>query len=188
MVYTKVSTTIELELVSPHTVEEVYAIVENNREYLAEYLNWLDKTKSSEDVYQNTRNALSRFADKKGIDYVIKKNGRIIGRISIWQTNEDAKVYEIGYWIVKEQSRKGIMTLCAKEMLKVGIEYLKAEKFEIYCIAENTGSNKVARKLGFTHEGTIRNSIKVNERLFSMNVFGLLKDEYLKNNVALSNQ
>lgn len=186
MVYKKINNEIELELVSPYTAEEVYSIVEENREYLAEYLNWLDKTKSSEDVYQNTKNALTRFADKKGIDYVIKENGKIIGRISIWQTNEEANVFEIGYWISKEHARRGIMTLCAKEILRIGIEYLKAEKFEIYCIAENIGSNRVAQKLGFRLEGTIRNSIKVNEKLFTMNVFGLLKEECLKNQVALT--
>ena len=180
MVYRKITDNLALELVSPFNAEVLFDLIEKNRTYLSEYLTWVDETKSSETIIENTKNTLKSFSEKTGIGYVINLKNEIVGRISLWLNNKNANIYEIGYWIIEEKSNQGIMTLCVNEIMKIGIEYFDIEKFEIDCIVENIGSNKIAKKLGYKLEGTKRSAIKVNNRTYDMNQYGILKNEYIE--------
>ena len=178
MVYSRINEHIEIEMVSPFNVENIYMLVQSNKDYLAESLDWVDETNSQDIVLENTKRALRDYAEKTGVGYVIKFNGTIVGRISLWEVNSKAKIYEIGYWISQEHTKKGITTDCAREVINIGFRYFGAEKIEINCIVENTASNRIVKKLGFKHEGVRRNSIKVRDKVYNMNRYGLLKSEW----------
>ena len=176
----------QLELVSPYYVEAVFRLVEENRKYLSEYLTWVEKTTSSEQVLANTKKALISFSEKKSIVYLIIEKKEVIGRISIWLIDENTNTYEIGYWIAERKKNLGIITSCVKEVIEMGMEYLNVEKYEISCIVENIGSNKIAQKNGFILEGIKRNAIKVNNKIYNMNQYGLLKEEFKKHRTIAS--
>ena len=180
MVYSRINETLELELVSPYNAEKILEIVNRNREHLSRYLSWVDETKTIEPIIENTRKALISYADMNGIAYVIKLNGEIIGRISIWEAEKETCIFEVGYWIDKEYERKGIMTACVKRVIGIGFKYLKAKKIEICCIDENIGSNRIPQKLGFTKEGIRRKSNKIGNKIYDMIIYGLLEREYLE--------
>jgi len=176
--YRKISNDLWLELVSPYSVEAVFKLVEQNRDYLAVYLSWVEQTTNSAQVLENVKKALISFSEKKSIDYLVIENQEIIGRISIWLVDEGTSTYEIGYWIIERKKNLGIMSSCVREVIDIGIEYLDAKKYEIACIVENIGSNRIAQKNGFKLEGTKRNAIKVNGKLYNMNQYGLLREEW----------
>ncbi|HUW71303.1 MAG TPA: GNAT family N-acetyltransferase [bacterium] len=177
LAYRRVSADLWLELVSPYSVEAVFKLVEENRKYLAEYLTWVEKTTSSDQVLENTKRALISFSEKKSIDYLVIENDEIVGRISIWLVDENTSTYEIGYWIIERKRNLGIISSCVREVIDIGIEYLDAEKYEISCIVENIGSNRIAQKNGFKLEGIKRSAIKVNDKVYNMNQYGLLREE-----------
>jgi RimJ/RimL family protein N-acetyltransferase len=66
---------------------------------------------------------------------------------------------EIGYWIAKRHSAKGLATEAAAALVRVGFEIDRLERLEIHCDPENVKSAAVARKLGFHHDGTLRSRI-----------------------------
>ena len=178
MVYYKVDEHIELELVSSFYVNDIFMLVQNNKEYLAEYLDWVDETKSPEVILENTKKALRDYSEKTGIGYVIKVDGKIVGRISLWEVSTKTKTFEIGYWISQEYTKKGIMTECTKVVINTGFKWFGSEKIEINCVVDNIASNRIAQKLGFTHEGIKRNAIKLRGKVYNMNRYGLLKSEW----------
>ena len=184
--YRRISNDLWLELVSPYSVEAVFKLVEENRKYLSQYLTWVEKTISSAQVLENTKRALISFLEKKSIDYLVITNEEIIGRISIWLIDEGTSTYEIGYWIIESKTNLGIISSCVREVIDIGIEYLNAEKYEIACIVENIGSNRVAQKNGFKLEGIKRNAIKVNNKVYNMNQYGLLREECKKHRTIAS--
>jgi len=186
LAYRRITSDLCLELVSPYSVEAVYRLVEENRKYLSEYLTWVEKTTSSEQVLENTKKALTSFSERKSIDYLVIEKDEVIGRISIWLVDENTCTYEIGYWIIEQKKNLGIITSCVREVMDVGIEYLNAEKYEITCIVENIGSNRIAQKNGFSLEGTKRNAIRVNNKVYNMNQYGLLKEEYERHRTIAS--
>lgn len=63
---------------------------------------------------------------------------------------------EIGYWIRASHVRKGLAAEAAGALARVAIETQHAKHVEIHCDPNNVASAAVARRLGFTHDATLR--------------------------------
>lgn len=63
---------------------------------------------------------------------------------------------EIGYWIRGSHVRQGLATEMAAALTRVGFEVDGVGRIEIHCAPENHASAGVPRKLGYTHEATLR--------------------------------
>ena len=69
-------------------------------------------------------------------------------------------VREIGYWIHERHARKGYATEVTAALTRVAFEIEKVLRVEIHVAVENFKSVGVPRKLGYRHEGTLRQRIK----------------------------
>ena len=63
---------------------------------------------------------------------------------------------EIGYWINVNHIRKGFGTECAGALTKIGFKVQNLKRLEIHCDPENIASASIPKKLGYTHDATLR--------------------------------
>jgi RimJ/RimL family protein N-acetyltransferase len=63
---------------------------------------------------------------------------------------------EIGYWIRASHVRQGLAVEAAGALARVALQTQHARHVEIHCDPSNGASAAVARKLGFTHDATLR--------------------------------
>ena len=84
---------------------------------------------------------------------------------------------EIGYWVRADRVNRGIATETAGALTRVAFEVDKLDRVEIHCDADNVRSASVPRKLGFTHEATLRKR-RVGGKVRDTMVWTLLADEY----------
>ena len=85
---------------------------------------------------------------------------------------------EIGYWMHKDFLRRGLITESTAALIKVAFEIIHIHRIEIHCDPANIASASVPRKLGFTHEGTLRAKKPFLDRWSDSMVWGLLETEY----------
>lgn len=85
---------------------------------------------------------------------------------------------EIGYWIHKDYVNRGLVTECTAALVKVAFELIHVHRLEIHCDPANLASAAIPRKLGFTHEGTLREKTSFLDRWSDSMVWGLLESEY----------
>lgn len=85
---------------------------------------------------------------------------------------------EIGYWIHKDYVRQGLTTESTTTLIKVAFELLHVHRIEIHCDPANVASAAIPRKLGFTHEGTLRAKTPFLDRWSDSMIWGLLDREY----------
>ena len=85
---------------------------------------------------------------------------------------------EIGYWIHKDYARRGLVTESTAALIKVGFEVIHVHRIEIHCDPGNIASASVPRKLGFTHEGTLRAKTPFLDRWSDSMIWGLLDSDY----------
>jgi RimJ/RimL family protein N-acetyltransferase len=86
---------------------------------------------------------------------------------------------EIGYFIRANALRQGYATEVAAVLTRAAIEISGVERVDIQIEPENERSAGVPRKLGFTHEGTLRRRLEASDggaRRDSM-LFTLLREE-----------
>ena len=93
---------------------------------------------------------------------------------------------EIGYWIHRDYANRGLVTEATAALIKVGFEIIHLHRIEIHCDPRNLASASIPRKLGFTHEGTLRAKTPFLDRWSDSMVWGLLDTEYPASPSALA--
>jgi RimJ/RimL family protein N-acetyltransferase len=85
---------------------------------------------------------------------------------------------EIGYWIHKDHINQGLVTESTAALVKVAFEIIHVHRLEIHCDPQNFASAAIPRKLGFTHEGTLRAKTRFLDDWSDSMIWGLLEIEY----------
>lgn len=133
--------------------EYLFSLVDANREYLRKWLPWVDKTLSLQDSKKFIEETIIHRQDRSEYGYAIVLGGSPIGHMSLMHLSSGEEP-EIGYWISRDASGKGITTEAADALTRFGFETLKLPKIVIKADQQNIASNKVAEKLGYKVERT----------------------------------
>ena len=67
---------------------------------------------------------------------------------------------EIGYWIRSDALRQGFATEITAVLTRVAIELSGVQRVDVQIDPGNEASQGIPRKLGFTHEGTLRRRLE----------------------------
>lgn len=107
------------------------------------------------------------------------ENTKLIGGTGLHTRLGDREL-EIGYWIHKDYINRGLVTESTSALIKVAFQLLRVHRVEIHCDPGNFASAAIPRKLGFTHEGTLRAKTPFLDRWSDSMIWGLLESEYPK--------
>ncbi|QHT62593.1 GNAT family N-acetyltransferase [Paenibacillus lycopersici] len=112
-----------------------------------------------EEVEANLRNAYARFVQREDMRLLIfdKASGQFVGSSGLHNPNWNVRKFEIGYWIDTRQSGKGYMTEAVQGITVFAFTELLARRVEIRVDALNERSQAIPMRLGYWHEGTLRN-------------------------------
>jgi len=96
------------------------------------------------------------WADERELRWVIveRSAGRVLGAIGLHA--RDATMREIGFWLAPEARGRGIMTESVRLVCRWGFDELHLGRIEWWANVGNEASRRVAEKVGFTMEGTVR--------------------------------
>lgn len=122
------------------------------------------------------------LAEKKipaGYGITLKGQDKVIGSIDFNNRHADG-VLEMGYLLHPDYWGQGIVTEAARALINIGFDLLQLHKIEIGCYDYNKQSRRVAEKLGFTLEATIRDRQDVQGKRCADLRYGLLKSEWEK--------
>jgi len=92
---------------------------------------------------------------------------------------------EIGYWIHVHHINQGLATEAAAALTRVAFEIHQVVRVEIHCDPSNLRSAAVPRKLGYTHEATLRQRTEdhIGRKRDSM-IWTLFPEEYAVSKAA----
>ncbi|MFN8674543.1 MAG: GNAT family N-acetyltransferase [Candidatus Sericytochromatia bacterium] len=138
-----------LELINLSHAEELFSVVDNNRDYLKEWLPWLDHNKKLEDSKNFIQDSIESFNGNKSVQLVIFNNKKLVGCIGLHNIDWEKEETKIGYWISKDAQGKGLVSKATKILEKYVFEELKLKKLEIRCAIENNKSRAIPERLGF---------------------------------------
>jgi RimJ/RimL family protein N-acetyltransferase len=84
---------------------------------------------------------------------------------------------EIGFWTAPGARGRGVMTAAARLVIRFGFEVLHLQRVEWLALVGNDASLRVAEKLGFRLEGTLRAGLLHRGERLDGWVAGLLPGE-----------
>ena len=101
---------------------------------------------------------LKRKAGDKSYTWVIehREDERVIGTISIVDTDYSGKIFTVGYTLSRFYQHKGYATEALKALIDYLFKELFAERIQAKVIPENSASCKLLERVGFKKEATLK--------------------------------
>ncbi len=155
---------------------QLFHVVDKNRDYLGAYLPWVPRIGQAEDEIEPLR-----MVERRDVPaYIIMQDGHLIGSIDAHaESVRDASI-ELGYWLDREYTGRGIMTRAARVLMGMLFER-GMNRVVIMAAVDNTSSIGVATRLGFVREGVMRAALQIRNGEFrDLAVFSKLKSEWEK--------
>lgn len=170
----KVDKEIEIELMQQHHKEELYALIDHNRDHLREWLLWVDKRKSAEDLEPIIPIWIRNYADNNGFDAGIRYNGNLVGMVGLHYIDWKNKSTSIGYFLSENAQGKGIITRSVSSLLDYLFTQMKLNRVQIQCAVNNAKSKAIPEKLGFCSEGITRDGQWLYDHFEDLVTYSLL--------------
>lgn len=108
-----------------------------------------------------------------------KETGAYIGETYLANADWRVPCIELGYFLSKESTGKGLATEAANRVIRFAFEHLRVVRIELQCAADNQASIGVAERCGFRLEGRLRQrSAKKDGARVDRLWYGLLLSEW----------
>jgi glycerate 2-kinase len=171
---------IELRLLEERHAEALFAVVDQNRDYLRKWLPWLEMNTSANDTRSFIKSTLDQFANNSGLVAGIWHSDRIVGVISYYNIDWLNRLAHIGYWLDARYQSKGIMTRACNALIEYGFKELELNRIEIRCAIGNRSSCAIPERLGFVYEGVARQAEWLYDHFVDLSIYGLLANDWKK--------
>lgn len=141
--------------------EELFAAIDESRDHLRPWLDWVDQYASIADtrVYciRCEANWLLRTDLTLGIFHA--ESGQYFGGTGLHEPDWGLRSFEIGYWLRTTATRHGFVTEAVNLLRNFAFQELQAQRVHLSCDARNDASRRVAERCSFVFEGKLRNAL-----------------------------
>ncbi|GAB2693221.1 GNAT family N-acetyltransferase [Paenibacillus thermoaerophilus] len=168
---------IRLFLLEERHAEDVFRLTDKDRDYLREWLPWVDGTTSPDHTRQFIKAGLQAFARNNGFQLGISCRNQLAGCIGLHFIDWPNRKTSIGYWLGSDFQGRGIMTRACSALIDYLFRDLDLNRVEIRAAAQNAKSRAIPERLGFVNEGTVRQAEWLYDRFVDHVVYGLIRDD-----------
>jgi ribosomal-protein-serine acetyltransferase len=156
--------------------EELYAVIESNRDHLARWMPWA----AAQDLGGTVRfiaDAEEQLAGKNGFQAKIAPEGEIVGVAGFHPIDWVNRKASLGYWLAEDAQGRGTMITAVEALVDLAFSEWKLHRLEIHCAPGNHRSRAIPERLGFRKEGHLREAELVGGRYLDRVVYGLLASD-----------
>lgn len=138
--------------------EEFLAHLDRGREYIGQFIGF---GAGATDI-KSARALLTSYAEKRATDsgslHGIWLDGKLVGGVLFRTFDAAAGNCEVGCWLEPDATGRGLVTRAITELIDWAVEVRNIHRVEWYAASGNHPSLSVARRLGMTREGVLRES------------------------------
>jgi ribosomal-protein-serine acetyltransferase len=161
--------------------EELLPLVDVNREYLREWLPWLDMTRSIDEMIAFIDSAVRQQSAGLGFQAGIWFQNQLVGVIGYHHLEWANRSTCIGYWLAEQFQHRGIMTKACRALVEYAFEDWHLNRIEIRCATGNLRSRAIPERLGFRSEGILHEAEWLYDHYVDHSVYGMLAKEWPTN-------
>jgi len=160
---------------------ELYQAVSESLEHLRPWMPWAHEPQSVEHSEETARRMYAEFVVRQDLPLFLflKGTNTMVGGSGLHRIEWQVPRFEIGYWVRKRFEGQGFITEAAAGITRFAFETLQAERVEIRMDERNVRSWRVAERLGFTLEGTLRHDMRdVHGGLRNTRVYAMIRKDW----------
>ncbi|WP_158889890.1 GNAT family N-acetyltransferase [Amycolatopsis anabasis] len=168
----------ELRPLEPWHAEEFLANVDRGREFIGRFITLPDMVTDLE----SSRSFLRSYAEKAAADagriHGIWVDGKLLGGVLFRTMDLERGTAEAGCWLEPSAVGKGLVTRAARVIIDWVIEERDVHRVEWRVSAGNEASIAVARRLGMTKDGVLRESFPYRGKRHDVEIWSVLAPEW----------
>jgi ribosomal-protein-serine acetyltransferase len=168
-----------LRLLEESDADEVFALIDANREHLGQWMPWVEHEREPADVLRFIRATRKQIADNDGLQTaIVDPGGRIVGTVGVHNVDWLHRKTSIGYWLARDEEGRGTMTEAVRAYVDHAFTTWKLNRVMIQAAVENTRSRAIPQRLGFREEGTLREVERIGDRVLDDVVYAMLAADW----------
>ena len=136
----------------------LFALVDENRAYLRQWLPWLDKNTTVADTLAFIALMGHQRSEGSASVFCVVSDGILVGLCGFNRIDWENRYANIGYWIAERSSGRGLAVTACRRLESLGFDEMGLNKLQIHVAEGNLKSRRVAEKLGFVATGTLRDA------------------------------
>jgi ribosomal-protein-serine acetyltransferase len=118
-----------------------------------------------------------RAAKSEARIFVMFGKGDVVGVVGIERVDRIHRSAAIGYWVRSDVAGRGYATEGGAAAVEHAFSVMGLHRLVLFAGVNNHASNRVARKLGFRHEGVARDGSSGAFGYYDCNVYALLESD-----------
>ncbi|MFE7311832.1 GNAT family N-acetyltransferase [Streptomyces sp. NPDC057555] len=168
----------ELRPLEPWQAEEFLAHIDRGREFIGRHNGLPDVITD----LASSRAYLTTYAKKAAADtgriFGIRSGGELVGAILLRTMNVEQGIAEAGCWLEPSAAGKGLVTRAVRVVIDWAVEERGIHRVEWWVSSANAPSIAVARRLGMTKEGVLRDNYRYRGERHDMEIWSVLAPEW----------
>jgi RimJ/RimL family protein N-acetyltransferase len=160
---------------------QLWDAIDSSRDHLEPWMPWVDRYRNPDDALEYCRRSHARWLMREDLAVAIleRETGRIVGGSGLHRIDWKYRLFEIGYWVRQDAEGRGYASETTQLLTRLAFDELDANRVELRIDTENVRSLRVAERLGFVLEGTLRRKLPApGGSPTDMAVLALLSEEY----------
>lgn len=167
---------LRLEPVGRKHAEALWTITEPSLPDLRPWLPWA-RTATPGSTREFARRSEASWNGATDYAFAVFEGDEPLGTMSL-HTPRVERLGELGYWIRSDRTGRGYATESGEAMLPFAFDRVGLYRVELRAGVENRASQRVAEKLGFVREGTLRRGCPSGgEGGYDCYLYGLLAED-----------
>jgi ribosomal-protein-serine acetyltransferase len=167
----------ELRPLEESDAEELYVLIDANRERLRRWMVWAEG-QTPVRTLEFVRAARRQLAGEDGFQAAIVGETGIIGVAGFHGVDWPNRSTSLGYWLGAGEEGRGTMTHAVRALVDHAFGQWALNRVEIRADVENLRSRALAERLGFVHEGTLRQALRLEDGFHDDAVYAMLASDW----------
>lgn len=168
----------ELRPLEPRHAEEFLANMDRGREFIGRYITLPDRVTDLESSRAYLRAYATKAASDNGRIDGIWLDGGLVGGVLFRTMDVAAGMAEAGCWLEPSAAGRGLVTRAARVIIDWAVDDMGIHRIEWHAAAANEASIAVARRLGMTREGLLRESYPHRGVRYDIEIWSVLAPEW----------
>ncbi|MBB1243489.1 GNAT family N-acetyltransferase [Streptomyces durbertensis] len=168
----------ELGPLEPWHAQEFLDHVDRGREFIGRHVGLADAVPDLASARAFLESYARKAAEDGGRIYGIRSEGRLVGGVLFRVMDVAQGVAEAGCWLEPAAAGRGLVTRALHVIIDWAVEERGIHRVEWHASSANEPSLNVARRLGMTRDGVLRESYLHRGRRADMEVWSVLAPEW----------
>lgn len=168
----------ELRPLEPWRAEEFLAHIDRGRASIDEWIPWASRSTDPASARATLRQCAEEQARDEKYIYGIWLDGTLVGGVMFARFHAASGVCELGCWLEPAAQGRGLVTRASRQLIAWAFTVRGMHRIEWRASAGNVRSINVARRLGMSLDGVLRQAVTWRGQRHDLEIWSLLADEW----------